>query len=205
MNRMNTASLSDLTPISDVLFTVVDCETTGFSAQFNRVIQLGAVVVSGTGAVHGQFDTIVRPESPSTYKHDAEHIHGISAEQVQNGIPLERALADLHMFGAGNLFVAHNAPFDIGFLRAEAQRVSLSHLYDPWFSQYIDTVGVSRRLDPDRTRSHKLGTLCEHYDLLHDNAHNALADAQAAARLLVRLFADLGITRFGQLAELLDS
>lgn len=187
------------------MFTVVDCETTGFSAEANRVLQLGAVIVSGDGQVHNEFDTIVCPESPSEYEHDAEHIHGISAAQVQDGTPLHAALTQLHNFGAMHLFVAHNALFDIGFLRTEAQRVGLSHLYDPWLSRYLDTVGTSRRLDPDSTRSHKLTELCTHYGISLTNAHNALADAHAAAQLLPYLFADLGVTYADQLPELIGS
>jgi DNA polymerase-3 subunit epsilon len=192
-------------PISDMLFTVVDCETTGFYAETNRVIQLGAVIVSGSGNIHSRFDTIVRPECPEEYQHDAEHIHGISADQVRLGTPLRQALQQLVDFGAGHCFVAHNAPFDVGFLRAEAHRVSMGNTVEPWLVTAIDTVSLSRRIDPDKVRSHKLGSLCEHYGVDPGQSHNALSDATATALLLPKLLADLQITRRDQLAELVAS
>jgi DNA polymerase III epsilon subunit family exonuclease len=205
MNNMTTADSSDATHISDVLFTVVDCETTGFYAETHRVLQLGAVIVSGSGAIIDQFDTIVRPECPETYEHGAEHIHGITAEQVNKGTPLRIALQQLLDFGSQHIFVAHNAPFDIGFLMAEAQRVGISDPYSRWLSRSLDTVALSRRVDRDSERSHKLGSLCEYYGVDPGHAHNALADAKAAAMLLPKILSDLNIHSIDQLDAVLLS
>jgi DNA polymerase III epsilon subunit family exonuclease len=188
-----------------MMFTVVDCETTGFYAEVNRVLQLGAVIVSGDGVIHSSFDTIVRPECPEQYQHDAEHIHGISAQQVHAGTPLREALQQLVNFGSQHTFVAHNAPFDVGFLRAEAVRVGLVDIIEPWLTTALDTVALSRRIDPERLRSHKLGSLCEHYGVDPGISHNALADATATALVLPKILADLQITQQDQLAELSPS
>lgn len=188
-----------------MLFTVVDCETTGFYAETNRVIQLGAVIVNGKGVISSQFETIVRPECPSEYEHGAEHVHGISVEQVQQGTPLRIALQQLLDFGSANIFVAHNAPFDIGFLMAESQRVGIGDTYSRWLSRSLDTVTLSRRVDPDSERSHKLGSLCDHYGIDPGRSHDALSDAIAAALLLPKILNDLGIHSVDQLdAELLS-
>jgi DNA polymerase-3 subunit epsilon len=203
---INTSEMSAPSiPLSDVLFTVVDTETTGFYADSNRVLQLGAVIVSGDGIIHSQFETIVKPECPEQYEHDAEHIHGISAAQVRDGTPLRVALEQLLEFGAHHIFVAHNAPFDIGFLMAEAQRVGLVEPYSQWLSRSLDTVRLSRLIDHDSERSHKLGTLCEHYGVDPGRSHDALSDAIAAALLLPKILGDLHIENVDQLDAVLLS
>ena len=196
---------SNISHISDMLFTVVDCETTGFYAETNRVIQVGAVIVNGAGVVQSQFETIVRPECPDTYEHAAEHIHGISRDQVLAGTPLRTALRQLLDFGRPHIFVAHNAPFDIGFLMAEAQRVGMGEQYSQWLSRSLDTVSLSRRVDRDSERSHKLGTLCEYYGVDPGRSHDALSDALAAAHLLPKILNDLEIISVDQLDALLLS
>jgi DNA polymerase III epsilon subunit-like protein len=104
-------------------FAVVDFETTGLNPESDRIVQLAAVIVNGDGDITDSFDTIVKPESPSEYQHGAEHIHGISAEQVSNGMPLRIAHQKLWDISADNVFTAHNAQFDLGFLHAESERV----------------------------------------------------------------------------------
>lgn len=201
----NNMTASNISHISDMLFTVVDCETTGFYAETNRVIQVGAVIINGAGKIQSQFETIVRPECPDTYEHAAEHIHGISHEQVLAGMPLRTALQQLLDFGTPHIFVAHNAPFDIGFLMAEAQRVDMSEQYSRWLSRSLDTVRLSRLVDRDSERSHKLTSLCEYYDVDPGRAHDALSDAIAAAHLLPKIFKDLEIHSVDQLDAVLLS
>ncbi|MBJ7491256.1 MAG: 3'-5' exonuclease, partial [Ilumatobacteraceae bacterium] len=75
----------------NVSFAVVDFETTGLNPETDRIVQLAAIIVNGEGHIVDSFDTIVKPESPDEYQHGAEHIHGISAEQVSSGMPLREA------------------------------------------------------------------------------------------------------------------
>lgn len=187
------------------MFTVVDCETTGFSPQNHRIVQIAAVIVSGCGTIQSHFDTIVRPENPEEYEHGAQHIHGITPDQVRAGMPLRDALSQLHSFGSGNVFVAHNAPFDIGFIRAEAARVNMDHMFDTWLQHYLDTVRLSRRANGSLLTSHKLGALCDHYGIDPGTQHEALSDATATAQLLGLVLADLAVTSPDQLPELLAS
>jgi DNA polymerase III epsilon subunit-like protein len=95
--------------LRNVSFAVVDCETTGVNPETDRILQVAAIIVNGEGEVVDQFDTVVRPESPENYTHGAEHIHGISKEQVENGMPLREALEKLWTISSGNVFTAHNA------------------------------------------------------------------------------------------------
>ena len=185
--------------MSDVSFAIVDFETTGVNPDVDRVIQMAAVVMNGRGQILDSFDTVVRPESPSDYRHGAEHVHGISEAQVRNGMPLHEALQKLWEISDGNLFTAHNARFDIGFLHAESRRVGIDRTVDT----HIDTLALARGIDAGRTRKHSLTALCEHYGIERDKAHDAKSDATATAELLVHLMREMDVTSPDQLPDLL--
>lgn len=184
--------------MKNISFAVVDCETTGVNPETDRILQLAAIVVNGEGEIVDTFDTVVKPESPSTYQHGAEHIHGISEEQVSQGMPLREALEKLWDISEGNLFTAHNARFDINFIHAESRRVGLERQVE----QYIDTLALSRKTDTEKERKHSLDALCEHYGIERDRAHEAKSDATATAQLLMHLLRDMGVQQPDQLPEL---
>ena len=188
----------DAESLKGVSFAVVDCETTGINPETDRILQLAAIVVNGEGEIVDEFETVVKPESPSDYNHGAEHIHGISAEQVSQGMPLREALERLWDISEGNLFTAHNAKFDINFIHAESKRVGLERQVD----RYIDTLALSRRTDTEKERKHSLEALCEHYGIERDRAHEAKADATATAQLLIHLMRDMGVEKPDQLPDL---
>lgn len=182
----------------DVSFAVVDFETTGINPETDRVIQVAAIVINGEGEIVESFDTVVRPESPAQYTHGAEHVHGISAEQVAQGMPLREALEKVWTISEGNVFTAHNAKFDINFLHAESQRVGLENKIDT----YVDTLALARKTDQERTRKHSLQALCEHYGISHENAHEAKSDATATAELLIHLMREMDVQKPDQLPDL---
>lgn len=188
------------TPASmkDISFAVVDFETTGVNPTTDRIVQLAAIVVNGDGEIVEEFDTVVRPESPDSYTHGAEHIHGISETQVANGMPLSQALQKLWDISSGNVFTAHNARFDIGFLHAESERLGLDYRIDT----HIDTLSLARRTDTEKQRRHTLEALCQHYGIEREKAHDAKADATATAELLMHLMRDLGVNSADQLPDL---
>jgi DNA polymerase-3 subunit epsilon len=183
----------------NVSFAVVDFETTGLNQEIDRIVQLAAIIVNGEGHIVDSFDTIVKPESRAEYLHGAEHIHGISAEQVSSGMPLREALKQLWSISAGNVFTAHNASFDLGFLHAESERVGIERRVE----FHIDTLELARRTTgSDTTRRHNLLALCEHYGIERDKAHDARSDATATAQLLMHLIKELGVEAPDQVAEL---
>ena len=183
----------------NVSFAVVDFETTGLNPEIDRIVQLAAVIVNGDGDIIDSFDTIVKPENPDEYQHGAEHIHGISAEQVSSGMPLRLALEKLWDISAGNVFTAHNAQFDLGFLHAESERVGINDHVEV----HIDTLELSRRTTgADNTRRHNLLALCEHYGIERDKVHDAKSDATATAQLLMHLMKEIGVETPDQVAEL---
>ena len=193
--ELSTAQLG----MRNVSFAVVDFETTGLNPETDRIVQLAAVIVNGEGHIVDSFDTIVKPESPAEYQHGAEHIHGISAEQVCSGMPLRQALEQLWSISAGNVFTAHNASFDLGFLHAESERVGIEGQVEI----HIDTLELSRRTaGTDTTRRHNLFALCEHYGIERDQVHDAKSDATATAQLLMHLIKELGVKTPDQVSEL---
>jgi DNA polymerase III epsilon subunit-like protein len=179
-------------------FAVVDFETTGFDPEVDRIVQMAAIVVNFQGQVLQSFDTIVQPEYPSHYTHGAQHIHGISEEQVSNGMPLSQALGALWNIINSHVFTAHNAQFDLSFLHAESARVGIQHTVH----SHVDTLELARRTDTDRTRKHSLQALCEHYGITNEQAHEARSDALATAQLLMRLMKELGAESPQQLQSL---
>lgn len=183
-----------------VTFAIVDVETTGFDPSHDRVLQVAAVIASGNGTVIEHFDTIVRPENPSEYVHGAEHVHGISELQVADGMPLHRALHHLTDLITPHRFTAHNARFDLGFLRAESDRVGA-----PWnVETHLDTLALARMVDPERQRPHSLSALCSHFGITREREHEALSDALATAEVLFRLFSELDVTTIDQLDALMS-
>jgi|688.fasta_scaffold15841_14 DNA polymerase-3 subunit epsilon len=183
----------------NVSFAVVDFETTGLNPETDRIVQLAAVIVNGDGDIIDSFDTIVKPENPDEYQHGAEHIHGISVEQVSSGMPLRKALEQLWSINAGHVFTAHNAAFDLGFLHAESKRVGLEGHVDV----HVDTLELARRTTgADTTRKHNLFALCEHYGIERDKVHDAKSDATATAQLLMHLMKEIGVESPNQVPEL---
>ena len=188
----------EATPIADTVFAVVDLETTGFNPQKDRILQMAAVLVNGRGEVVDTFDTVVKPESPEQYEHGAEHVHGISREMVQNGMPLRDALKQIWSFTDGKVFTAHNAKFDISFLEAESERVGMKREV----RNYLDTLALAREADSDRQRKHSLQALCDHYGVTVERAHEAMSDAKATATILLKLIDELGVRSTDQLPGL---
>ena len=183
--------------IEDTLFAVVDLETTGFDPGKDRIVQMAAVVVDGSGTVVDSWDTVVRPESPEQYEHGAEHVHGISREMVQKGMLLSDALRRMWSMTEGKVFTAHNARFDISFLEAESRRVGMDRSVE-W---HVDTLKLARKADQQKLRRHTLEALCEHYGVERERAHEAMSDARATATILMKLLDELGVRSTDQLSD----
>ena len=113
-------SLDDLgTPLSDVTFVVVDLETTGGTPADCAITEIGAVKVRG-GEVLGEFQTLVDPGGPVPAF--IQVLTGITTTMLIGAPPIEQVLPSFLEFSRGAVLVAHDAPFDIGFLKAAAAR-----------------------------------------------------------------------------------
>jgi len=177
-------------------FAVVDTETTGLSPDNDRLLQIGVVVVWADGQIENQFATHIKRRFLKPGHLGAHFVHGITRSDLRNGIPISEALLAIQEMIAGCVFTAHNAQFDLGFLRAEAKRAKVSLAIDA----PICTLKMSRALDPKLTMSHKLSEIAKRYGVVNERPHDALADAQVTAAVLPRLLGELGITTVEQLS-----
>ena len=151
------ASFEDLgTHLSQVTFCVVDLETTG-GAETDMITEFGAVKVRG-GEVLGEFQTLVNPRS---------HIPpliavltGITNQMVADAPTLRQVLPAFLSFAEGTVIVAHNAPFDVGFLRRACE--ALDYPFPRW--PVVDTAALARQiLLRDEVPNCKLATLARHF------------------------------------------
>lgn len=156
-------------------FAIVDVETTGLSPRQNRILELAVVRVDGGGTIIDEWSTRINPEGPV----GATHIHGITQADVARA-PLFREVASgLIPFISGVPIVAHNAKFDLAFLRAEFQRAGWDVPRLPSFC----TLDGSREYLPALDRR-RLADCCWAAGVALENAHSALGDARATAGLL---------------------
>lgn len=171
-------------------FAVVDVETTGLSLQRDRVLQVGVVVVDAEGNVLTRWESFIRPRNRWFFRVGPTEIHGIRRRDVRGAPSLDTVMRQLAADLESAIFVAHNASFDVGFLRKAAAETDV-HLP---VEGVLCTLALSRALDPERTGSHRLGAICERYGVTLVRPHDALADADATAAVLPLLLAAHGIT-----------
>jgi DNA polymerase-3 subunit epsilon len=186
----------DALSLAEVTFVVLDLETTGGSPQDGGITEIGAVKVLG-GELLGEFQTLVRPDSP--IPPFITVLTGISNAMVFDAPRLAGALPPFLEFITGAVLVAHNAPYDIGFLRAACERTG-----HPWpKATVIDTVKLARYLvTKDEAPNRKLGTLATLFGSPTAPDHRALNDARATVHVLHTLLGrmgTLGVTTLGEL------
>ncbi|HWI43852.1 MAG TPA: DEDD exonuclease domain-containing protein [Nocardioides sp.] len=174
-------------PLRDVTFCVVDLETTGGSpADGDMITEIGAVKVRG-GEVLGEFQTLVNPHT--SIPAFIAVLTGITNGMVADAPPVEAALPAFLEFAAGTVLVAHNARFDVGFLKHFAREQELAW---PDFD-VLDTVRLARHVvTRDEAPNHKLSSLARVFRASTTPNHRALEDARATVDVLHGLMERLG-------------
>jgi DNA polymerase-3 subunit epsilon len=186
------------TALRDVTFVVLDLETTGGAPDGNGITEIGAVKVRG-GEQLGQFATLVNPgESIPPL---ITVLTGITQAMVAPAPTIEQVLPALLEFLSGAVLVAHNAPFDTGFLKAACQR----HGYRWPSPPVVDTAALARRvLMDDEVPNHQLGTLARHFRTQTTPTHRAFDDARATVEVLHGLIARLGSFKIHTLEDTIE-
>lgn len=189
----------DGTPLSETTFCVVDLETTGGSPSEGRITEIGAVKVRG-GVVLGELQTFVDPQQPIPAFITV--LTGITSRMVAQAPTEAAAVPMLLDFIAGSVFVAHNAPYDTGFLKAACARLAIA-----WPQpQVVDTARLSRSvLARDEVANHKLSTLAQFFRAQVQPTHRALDDVRATVDVLHGLMERLGSVGVLTLEELTAS
>jgi DNA polymerase-3 subunit epsilon len=178
-------------------FVVVDLETTGGSPEGCGITEIGAVKTLG-GEELGEFGTLVNPDQPIPPY--VTVLTGITTAMLAPAPRLTEALPAFLEFARGAVWVAHNAPYDIGFLKAACARFGY-----PWpHPKVLDTAALARRaLTKDEVPNRKLGTLAAYFRTRVPN-HRALDDARATVDVLHGLFARLGGHKVFTLGEAIE-
>jgi DNA polymerase III subunit epsilon len=170
----------------------VDLETTGGSAAWHRIIEIGTVEIDRDGALR-EWSTLVNPGVPIPAQIEA--FTGISDEMVAAAPSFEQVHRELLARLANRVFVAHNARFDYGFIRAELARLDVR-----FAAKVLCTVKLSRRLFPEQPR-HNLDAVMARHGLDCEARHRALGDARVLRDLLQVLRRDVEPAR---LAAVID-
>ncbi len=182
-------------PEFDDEMVVFDIETTGLSSRTCKIIEIGAVKVKG-GEVIDRMDIFVDPECPIPPEITA--LTSITDEMVK-GAPKEKEATEQFLsFAEGKMLIAHNAAFDIGFIRAASERCGLK--FD---NTYLDTVGLSKFVNPE-LKNHKLDTVAKHYNLEDFHHHRASDDAEVLAKIFFRMVERMradGIDTFSRMID----
>jgi DNA polymerase-3 subunit epsilon len=172
--------------LRDTTFVVLDLETTGGAPDGAGITEIGAVKVRG-GEELGVLGTLVNPGA--VIPPFITVLTGITQAMVMPAPPIQAVLPSLLEFLRGAVLVAHNAPYDVGFLKAACIR----HGYTWPAVRVLDTAALARRvLTRDEVPNRKLGTLAAYFRATVQPTHRALDDARATVDVLHGLFDRLG-------------
>lgn len=177
---------------------MVDIETSGLSTRWHRVLQV-AVVTVDDGEVVDEWSSLIGLRWP-LQRVGPRRVHGITRRRLRDAPRQRDVLRQLATRLDGAVFTAHNVRFDWAFLERAARRSGVR--LRP--ASQLCTLRMSRRLDPDRERSHRLADLCDRYGVVNGRAHDALEDARATAAVLPHLLAAHGVADADDLAALYE-
>ena len=174
-------------------YVVFDIETTGFSPLVNKIIEIGAVKVV-KGNITERFSTFVNPEVPIPFH--IENLTGIKDDMVITAPVIAEVMPEFLAFCDGAVMVAHNADFDMSFIKYNCDRLSI-----PYDFTIADTVAMARMLLPNLNRF-KLDTVARALNVSLENHHRAVDDAACTAEIFekfVKMLADRGINTLDEL------
>ena len=169
------APLRSLPELLDRDLVCVDLETTGGNVAHSRILEIGLVTIDRDGSI-SEWSTLVNPQSRIPPAIVA--FTGIDEAMVEDAPTFEDVHGELLRRLDGRLFIAHNARFDYGFIKAELRRLGVR-----WQARTLCTVKLSRRLYPEHAR-HNLDVLIERHALGCEARHRALGDARVLRDLL---------------------
>lgn len=191
-------------PLKDLEFVCFDVETTGLSPIACRLVELSGVKfrpgqapggadswddvgpdTSGSASAHAleTFSSLIDPQCP--IPPEVSRVHGITDAMVSGQPTFHEVVKNFFHWAGGAILVAHNANFDVGFLRVALARLNMKMPENP----VLDTLALSRRLVAD-TPNFQLKTLVEHFGIRSNQYHRALADSLHVREILARLLED---------------
>ena len=189
----STFDYNDKQNIQDETYCILDIETTGISILTEKITEFGIMKVKN-GEIIDTFECFVNPEKPIPPR--VVEVTNITDDMVKDADTIELVLPKVIEFCKDSTVVAHNANFDIGFIRENARRLGLNFDY-PW----IDTLALAKELFPER-KKFKLGLIAEDLGIKVDVAHRALADVDTlnqVFQIMLKMLDEKGITKFSEI------
>lgn len=158
----------------DTTYCVLDLETTGFSATTEKITEVGIMKVKN-GEVIDQFSCFVNPEKHIPQR--VTEVTNITDDMVKDAETIQQVFPKILTFMEGSVLVAHNAPFDMGFLKQNAKILGYEFDYT-----YLDTLSLAKDLFPDY-KKYKLGKIAENLGIKVEVAHRALDDVDTTVKV----------------------
>ncbi|MEZ0537314.1 PolC-type DNA polymerase III [Caldicellulosiruptoraceae bacterium PP1] len=177
----------------DDTFVVFDVETTGFDAHKDKIIEIGAVKVKNNQIVD-KFSTFINPNMKLPKK--IIELTSIDDNMLVDAPQIEEVIVNFFEFCKDSILVAHNAQFDIGFIKQAFIQNNLKFDFT-----FIDTLELSRRLLKE-LNSHKLNKVAQHLNIELISHHRAVDDAQATANIFIEFVNRLKSKGYNRLSEI---
>ena len=173
--------------IEDAVFTFLDVETTGLSPRAARVCEVAAVSYRN-GEKLAELAELVNPGC--RIPPECTAVHGITDAMVKDRPGFAAVAPRLLGMLEGSYFVAHNAPFDRGFIEMELRRIGLHFPVPP--HRVIDTLALARKWTSRKFASNKLGNIAADLGIKADGWHRALADVEMTSKVFHSFLASEG-------------
>ena len=159
----------------DTTYCVLDLETTGFSPKTEKITEIGIMKLKN-GEVIDKFSCFVNPEKPIPAR--VVEVTNITDDMVKGAETIDKVFPKMLEFLGDSVIVAHNASFDVGFLKHNAKELGYDFDYT-----YVDTLSLSRKIFPE-LKKHKLGKIAEYLKIKVEVAHRASDDVDTTVKVL---------------------
>lgn len=151
-------------------YTVVDLETTGFSPQYDDIIEIAALRIRN-GKIVNKYHQLINPKRE--INSFISNLTGIISLSLQSKPTLDEVIDDFLEFLGNDIIVGHNVSFDINFIYDNVKKLREKE----FTNSYINTVRLSKKLHPE-LRHHTLYNIAEYYSFNPDDEHRALSDCE---------------------------
>ena len=181
--------------LKDVTYSVLDIETTGLSKNTDKITEFGIIKVKN-GERLGEFECFVNPEKEIPQK--VVEVTNITNDMVKDAETIDKVLPRVLEFVKDTVLVAHNATFDIGFIKHNADQLGLE--FNP---TYIDSLPLAKELFP-HFKKFKLGIIADNLGIEVDVAHRALADVDTLVKVMevmLKMLDEKGITKLSEVDD----
>ena len=179
----------------DTTYCVLDLETTGFSATTEKITEIG-IMKFKDGEVIDSFSCFVNPEKHIPQR--VSEVTNITDDMVKDAETIDKVFPKMLEFLGDSVIVAHNAGFDVGFLKQNAKRLGYDFDYT-----YLDTLSLAKDLFPDY-KKYKLGKIAENLGIKVEVAHRALDDVDTTVkvfRVMLKMLKERGAKKIEDIEQ----